>query len=119
MTVLRTIGTFALAASLAMPLATSASAQRDRDWHHDDRTILFSHSPLSHHIGTVAIDEAFLLDRCQVVIDDHFVARLLLENRGNLVERGCERDRREYLDLGRVTNGRRQDQAACCRGNSH
>ena len=28
-----------------------------KDWHHDDKTILFSHSPLSHHIGTVAIEQ--------------------------------------------------------------
>jgi hypothetical protein len=37
MNVFRTFGTFALAATLAMPLATSAFAQRDRDWHHDNR----------------------------------------------------------------------------------
>ena len=28
-----------------------------RDWHHDDRTVLLSLSPLSHHIGTVAIEQ--------------------------------------------------------------
>jgi acyl-CoA synthetase len=27
------------------------------DWHHDERTILLSFSPLSHHIGTVAIEQ--------------------------------------------------------------
>jgi acyl-CoA synthetase len=28
-----------------------------RDWHHDHRTVLLSLSPLSHHIGTVAIEQ--------------------------------------------------------------
>jgi acyl-CoA synthetase len=27
------------------------------DWHHDERTVLLSLSPLSHHIGTVAIEQ--------------------------------------------------------------
>src|SRR5207253_2746461 len=27
------------------------------DWHHDERTILLSLSPMSHHIGTVAIEQ--------------------------------------------------------------
>src|SRR6267154_5594189 len=27
------------------------------DWHHDERTILFTLSPMSHHIGTVAIEQ--------------------------------------------------------------
>ncbi len=39
------------------------------DWHHDDRTILFSHSPLSHHIGTVAIEQS-LAAGFEVVVND-------------------------------------------------
>ena len=39
------------------------------DWHHDDRTILFSHSPLSHHIGTVAIEQS-LVAGFEVVVND-------------------------------------------------
>ena len=31
-----------------------------KDWHHDDRTILYSHSPLSHHIATVAIEQSMV-----------------------------------------------------------
>jgi acyl-CoA synthetase len=40
-----------------------------RDWHHDDRTILFSHSPLSHHIGTVAVEQS-LVAGFEVVVND-------------------------------------------------
>jgi acyl-CoA synthetase len=40
-----------------------------KDWHHDDRTILFSHSPLSHHIGTVAVEQS-LVAGCEVVLND-------------------------------------------------
>ena len=39
------------------------------DWHHDDRTILFSHSPLSHHIATVAIEQS-LAAGFELVIND-------------------------------------------------
>jgi len=39
------------------------------DWHHDDQTILFSHSPLSHHIGTVAIEQS-LVAGFEVVVND-------------------------------------------------
>ena len=39
------------------------------DWHHDDSTILFSHSPLSHHIGTVAIEQS-LAAGFEVVVND-------------------------------------------------
>jgi len=28
-----------------------------QDWQHNERTVLYSHSPLSHHIGTVAVDK--------------------------------------------------------------
>jgi acyl-CoA synthetase len=40
-----------------------------RDWHHDARTILFSHSPLSHHIGTVALEQS-LIAGFEVVVND-------------------------------------------------
>ena len=40
-----------------------------RDWHHDDQTILFSHSPLSHHIGTVAIEQS-LVAGFELVLND-------------------------------------------------
>jgi acyl-CoA synthetase len=40
-----------------------------RDWHHDDKTILFSHSPLSHHIGTVALEQS-LAAGFEVVVND-------------------------------------------------
>ncbi len=40
-----------------------------RDWHHDDQTILFSHSPLSHHIGTVALEQS-LVAGFEVVVND-------------------------------------------------
>jgi len=39
------------------------------DWHHDDQTILFSHSPLSHHIGTVALEQS-LVAGFEVVVND-------------------------------------------------
>ena len=39
------------------------------DWHHDERTVLFSHSPLSHHIGTVALEQS-LVAGCEVVVND-------------------------------------------------
>ena len=40
-----------------------------KDWHHDDKTILFSHSPLSHHIGTVALEQS-LVAGFEVVVND-------------------------------------------------
>ncbi len=40
-----------------------------KDWHHDDKTLLFSHSPLSHHIGTVAIEQS-LAAGFEVVVND-------------------------------------------------
>ena len=39
------------------------------DWHHDERTVLFSHSPLSHHIATVALEQS-LVAGCEVVVND-------------------------------------------------
>ena len=40
-----------------------------RDWHHNDQTILFSHSQLSHHIATVAIEQS-LVAGFEVVVND-------------------------------------------------
>jgi acyl-CoA synthetase len=40
-----------------------------RDWHHDHRTVLYSLSPLSHHIGTVAIEQS-LVAGCELVLHD-------------------------------------------------
>ena len=39
------------------------------DWHHDQRTVLYSHSPLSHHIATVAIEQV-LVAGCELVLND-------------------------------------------------
>jgi acyl-CoA synthetase len=40
-----------------------------RDWGHDARTVLYSHSPLSHHIATVAIEQS-LVAGFEVVVND-------------------------------------------------
>lgn len=40
-----------------------------KDWHHDERTVLYTHSPLSHHIGTVALEQS-LVAGCEVVLND-------------------------------------------------
>ncbi len=40
-----------------------------RDWGHDARTIIYSHSPLSHHIATVAIEQS-LTAGCELVVND-------------------------------------------------
>ena len=40
-----------------------------RDWGHDAHTILYSHSPLSHHIATVAIEQS-LAAGCELVVND-------------------------------------------------
>lgn len=39
------------------------------DWHHDEHTVLYSHSPLSHHIATVAIEQS-LVAGCELVLHD-------------------------------------------------
>ena len=39
------------------------------DWRHDERTVLYSHSPLSHHIATVAIEQS-LVAGCELVVND-------------------------------------------------
>ena len=40
-----------------------------KDWSHDHRTVLYSHSPLSHHIGTVALEQS-LVSGFEVVVND-------------------------------------------------
>ena len=40
-----------------------------QDWHHDASTVLYTHSPLSHHIGTVALEQC-LVAGCEVVLND-------------------------------------------------
>jgi acyl-CoA synthetase len=40
-----------------------------RDWHHDASTVLLTLSPLSHHIGTVAIEQS-LVAGCELVVND-------------------------------------------------
>jgi len=40
-----------------------------KDWRHDDKTILYSLSPLSHHIATVAIEQS-LVAGFEVVVND-------------------------------------------------
>lgn len=49
-----------------------------RDWHHDASTILYSLSPLSHHIATVAIEQ-MLSAGFELVVNDPPVARKPLE----------------------------------------
>ncbi|HKA45897.1 MAG TPA: class I adenylate-forming enzyme family protein [Burkholderiales bacterium] len=39
------------------------------DWGHDERTVLYSHSPLSHHIATVAVEQ-ILVAGCELVVND-------------------------------------------------
>jgi acyl-CoA synthetase len=40
-----------------------------RDWGHDERTVLYTHSPLSHHIATVAIEQS-LAAGFELVLND-------------------------------------------------
>jgi acyl-CoA synthetase len=40
-----------------------------RDWRHDEHTVLYSHSPLSHHIATVAVEQS-LIAGFEVVVND-------------------------------------------------
>lgn len=40
-----------------------------RDWGHDANTVLLAISPLSHHIGTVALEQA-LVAGCELVVND-------------------------------------------------
>ncbi|HYH42998.1 MAG TPA: class I adenylate-forming enzyme family protein, partial [Burkholderiales bacterium] len=40
-----------------------------RDWHHDEHTVLYSHSPLSHHIATVALEQS-LAAGFELVVND-------------------------------------------------
>jgi acyl-CoA synthetase len=40
-----------------------------KDWSHDHRTVLYSHSPLSHHIATVAVEQS-LVAGFELVVND-------------------------------------------------
>ena len=40
-----------------------------KDWGHDEHTVIYSHSPLSHHIATVAIAQSFVAG-CELVVND-------------------------------------------------
>jgi acyl-CoA synthetase len=40
-----------------------------RDWRHDEHTVLYSHSPLSHHIAAVAVEQS-LVAGFEVVVND-------------------------------------------------
>lgn len=40
-----------------------------RDWNHDERTVILSLSPLSHHIATVALEQS-LVAGCELVLND-------------------------------------------------
>lgn len=48
------------------------------DWGHDATTILLTLSPMSHHIGTVALEQA-LVAGCELVVRDPASKRTLLE----------------------------------------
>ncbi len=45
-----------------------------RDWHHDERTVLLSLSPSSHHIATVALEQA-LVAGFELVLNDPAVGK--------------------------------------------
>jgi acyl-CoA synthetase len=49
-----------------------------KDWGHDDRTVLYSHSPISHHIATVAIAQS-LVAGCELVVNDPIRGRKPLD----------------------------------------
>jgi acyl-CoA synthetase len=40
-----------------------------RDWQHDEHTVLYSHSPLSHHIGAVALEQS-VVTGFELVVND-------------------------------------------------
>ncbi len=68
-----------------------------QDWGHDEHTIIYSHSPLSHHIATVAIEQS-LIAGCELVVNDPpgggRTARLDRRDRRNLRDgRADARDR--------------------------
>jgi acyl-CoA synthetase len=48
------------------------------DWGHHDQTVLLSLSPMSHHIGTVALEQA-LVCGCELVVNDPRVGRSALD----------------------------------------
>ena len=48
------------------------------DWSHDDRTVLLSLSPMSHHIGTVALEQTMVCG-CELVVNDPRLGRSSLD----------------------------------------
>jgi len=48
------------------------------DWSHDERTVLLSLSPMSHHIGTVALEQAMVCG-CELVVHDPRLGRSALD----------------------------------------
>lgn len=48
------------------------------DWRHDDRTVLLSLSPMSHHIGTVALEQTMVCG-CELVVHDPRLGRSALD----------------------------------------
>lgn len=48
------------------------------DWSHDDRTVLLSLSPMSHHIGTVALEQTMVCG-CELVVHDPRLGRPALD----------------------------------------
>ena len=49
-----------------------------KDWHHDEKTVLLTLSPLSHHIGTVAVEQ-WLVAGMQLVIHNHAAGIMALD----------------------------------------
>jgi acyl-CoA synthetase len=49
-----------------------------RDWHHNDSTVIFSLSPLSHHIAWVAVAQ-WLIASCRLVVNDPPAGRSTLD----------------------------------------
>jgi len=48
------------------------------DWSHDDSTVLLSLSPMSHHIGTVALEQTMVCG-CELVVHDPRLGRSALD----------------------------------------
>jgi acyl-CoA synthetase len=48
------------------------------DWAHDERTVLLSLSPMSHHIGTVALEQTMVCG-CELVVHDPRLGRSALD----------------------------------------
>ena len=55
------------------------------------------------HVGPLAVEDALLLNRGEVITNCQLVARLLLEDRRKLVERIRQRDRGKHFHFGRIS----------------